>query len=283
MKNFNVFKIIALTVIWSWLIFFSFIPFSLVLFISFIKYDANYLLHFTATIANYVALYNPIYWNVFIRSCSLAIITTLCCVIIGYPFAYFLAGVPRQLKSIGILLVIIPLWTSSLIRSYALIAILKARGLLNTLLLSLGFLHTPLPILYTNFAVLIGLIYNLLPFMVLPILTSIERLDWCLIDAARDLGASRFTIFRKIILPLTFPGIISGCALVFLPAMTIFYIPDILGGAKSALIGNLIQRQFLVLHNWQVGASTSVVLTVLITGLIALYHRTLLRKGRYLI
>lgn len=280
MKNLSLFKIISLTIVWAWLIFFSFIPFSLVLFISLIQYDAHHLLHFNATFANYAALYDAVYWNVFARSFCLASITTICCVMLGYPFAYCLAFLPRKVKSLGVLLVIIPFWTSSLIRSYALIAILKAKGLLNTVLIALGVIHIPLNILYTNFAVLIGLIYNLLPFMILPILTNVERLDLCLIDAARDLGASKFTIFRRVILPLTLPGIISGCALVFLPAMTIFYIPNILGGAKSVLLGNLIQRQFLVLHDWQIGASTSVVLTIFIMGLIFVYQRTLLWKGK---
>ena len=136
-------------------------------------------------------------------------------------------------KNFLILLVIIPFWTSSLISSYALIAIIKAKGLLNTLLIGLGIIHQPLPILFTEPAVIIGLVYNLLPFMILPIMTNMERLDYRLVDAALDLGANRFTTFRRVIIPMTMPGIISGSILVFLPAMTIFYIPDILGGAKS--------------------------------------------------
>jgi spermidine/putrescine transport system permease protein len=283
MKQINFFKYSALSIVWLWLIIFSCIPFSLVLFVSFIQYDAHLLLHFTATLANYLALYDVMYWHVLTRSLYLATVTTLCCLILAYPFAYFLAQLPRSIKSYGVMLVIIPFWTSSLVRSYALIAILKAKGVLNTTLLALGLIHTPLPILYTNCAVLIGLVYNLLPFMILPILTNIERLDYHLIDAARDLGALKLTIFIKIILPLTLPGIISGCTLVFLPAMTIFFIPDILGGAKSTLVGNLIQRQFLVLHNWQAGAATSVVLTIIIALLIACYQRLLLGKGKTLL
>ena len=130
---------------------------------------------------------------------------------------------------------------------------------------------SPLPILFTNYAVMIGLVYNLLPFMILPIMTNVERLDERLIDAAKDLGANRFTIFRKIIIPLTMPGIIAGSTLVFLPAMTLFYIPDILGGAKSVLLGNLIQNQFLIAQNWPMGSTFSDVLTLVLISLILLY------------
>ena len=169
------------------------------------------------------------------------------------------------------LLVIIPFWTSSLIRSYALIAIIKAKGILNSLLIALGIIHQPLSILFTNSAVIIGLVYNLLPFMILPIMTNVERLDNRLIDAARDLGANRFTTFRKVIIPLTMPGIIAGSILVFLPAMTIFYIPDILGGAKSILLGNLIQNQFLIAENWPMGSAISAILTLVLATLILIY------------
>lgn len=166
-----------------------------------------------------------------------------------------------------------------MIRCYALIALLKAKGLLNTSLLALGLIQTPLPILFTNTAVIIALIYNLLPFMILPILTNIERLDLRLIDAARDLGANWVTIFGRIILPLTMPGIIAGCILVFLPAMTIFYIPDILGGAKSVLMGNLIQREFLVMHNWPAGCATSMVLTGFLALFVLLYRKIAANQG----
>ena len=133
--------------------------------------------------------------------------------------------------------------------------------------------------MYSNSAVIIGLVYNLLPFMILPILTNIDKLDRRLIDAARDLGARPITIFMRIILPLTKSGIIGGCVLVFLPAMTMFYIPDILGGAKSVLMGNLIQRQFLVLHDWHAGSATSIMMTAVIMLLIAIYLRTTALKG----
>lgn len=279
MKHIDRFKTISLSLVWAWLILFALIPFCLLLLTSVMSHSENHLFQFPLTGSNYLGLYHSLYLHVFAQSFLLASIATFLCLILGYPFAYMISRLPSSAKHFLVLLIIIPFWTSSLIRSYALIAILKAKGLLNGLLLSLGLIHTPVAILYTNTAVIIGLIYNLLPFMILPILTNIDRLDMRLVDAARDLGASRFTIFRRIILPLTLPGIVGGCTLVFLPAMTLFYIPDILGGAKSVLMGNLIQRQFLVIHDWPAGAATSIVLTTLLAVLILLYRKAAAGKG----
>jgi spermidine/putrescine transport system permease protein len=176
------------------------------------------------------------------------------------------------------LLVIIPFWTSSLIRTYSMITMLKPKGVISSILISLGIINKPLALLFTDTSVMIGLVYNLLPFMILPLLTNIERLDKKLIDAARDLGANRFTTFRRVILPLTMPGILSGCILVFLPAMTIFYIPDLLGGSKSILLGNLIQNQFLIAQNWPLGSAISVVFTLLLAVLLFIYWRSMANK-----
>lgn len=273
------FKQFSLALVWLWLGVFALLPFLLVFTASFLSHDQNHLVQLPFTVSNYLALYDSLYFQILSRSFILAGTCTFFCLLLGYPFAYFISRLAAGTKSFLVLLIIIPFWTSSLIRSYALIAVLKAKGLLNALLLGLGIIQEPLAILFTNTAVIIGLIYNLLPFMILPILTNIERLDVRLIDAARDLGAKRFTIFRRVILPLTMPGIIAGCTLVFLPAMTLFYIPDILGGAKSVLMGNLIQRQFLVMHNWPGGAATSIVLTALLALLILFYRKTTRGKG----
>ena len=170
-----------------------------------------------------------------------------------------------------LLLVVIPSWTSSLIRTYAIMIILKAKGLLNTLLLTLGLIHEPLQLLYSQTAVLVGSVYDLLPFMILPLYTNIEKLNPEYLEAARDLGAHWFTTLIKIILPLTTPGIISGSVLVFLPAMTMFYIPVLLGGAKNILIGNLIEYQFLSANNWPFGTAISTVITLFMCLLIYLY------------
>lgn len=271
MKHDSGFKHFSLTVVWSWLFLFALLPFSLVVIASWLSHDANHFVSLPFTADNYRALNNLIYIHIFERSFVVAGIATIGCLLLGYPFAYSLARIQGVRKAILIMLIMIPFWTSSLIRSYALIAILKAKGILNSVLLSLGVIHQPLSILFTHEAVIIGLIYNLLPFMVLPILTNIERLDDRLIDAARDLGAHRLTVFRKIIIPLTMPGILAGCILVFLPAMTLFYISDILGGAKSILVGNLIQNQFLITQRWPLGSAMSVMLTAVLAVLIAVY------------
>jgi spermidine/putrescine transport system permease protein len=271
MKPDHRFKNISLSLTWAWLFIFSLLPFALILLISFLSHNENKLFGLPFSLDSYRDLLNPLYLRIFEKSFWVAGVATFFCLIAGYPVAFLLARMDERIKNFFILLIIIPFWTSSLIRSYALIAIIKAKGLLNTLLIALGIIHQPLSILFTNTAVIIGLVYNLLPFMILPILTNIERLDNRLVDAARDLGANRITTFRRVIIPLTMPGIISGCILVFLPAMTIFYIPDILGGAKSILLGNLIQNQFLVAQNWTLGSAFSAVLTLLLATLVLIY------------
>ncbi len=270
MKHDSRFKQISLSIVWSWLFIFALIPFCLIVTASFLSHSESSLIQGPLTLANYRQLSQPIYLHIFEKSFLVAGVSTFCCLLLGYPFAFILARTHSRWKNLLLLLVIIPFWTSSLIRSYALIAIIKAKGILNTLLLALGIIHQPLSILFTSTAVLIGLVYNLLPFMILPIMTNIERLDNQLIDAARDLGANRFTTFRKVIIPLTMPGIIAGCILVFLPAMTLFYIPDILGGAKEILLGNLIQNQFLIAENWPMGSAVSTLLTIVLVSLIAI-------------
>jgi len=271
MKHNDNFKSFSLTTIWSWLFLFALIPFGLVIAASFMSHSTGNLIHLPLTLTNYSELYNSIYFRIFEKSLLIAGLSTFFCLLLGYPFAYFIARTHSRFKNILILLVIIPFWTSSLIRSYALIAIIKAKGILNSILLNAGIIDQPLQILFTNSAVIIGLVYNLLPFMILPIITNVERLDNRLLDAARDLGANHFTIFTRVILPLTLPGIIAGSILVFLPAMTIFYIPDILGGAKSILMGNLIQNQFFIAQNWPRGSAVSVVLTLILATLILVH------------
>lgn len=271
MKTSSGFKTFSLITIWLWLFLFAMLPFCLVVAASFMGHSEDKLMQLPLTLENYRALNNGIYIRIFEKSFLIAGIATLLCLILGYPFAYVIARMQSRWKNILILFVIIPFWTSSLIRSYALIAIIKAKGILNSILISLGIIHLPLNLMFTNSAVMIGLVYNLLPFMILPIMTNVERLDNRLIDAAFDLGANRFTTFRRVIIPLTMPGIIAGSILVFLPAMTIFYIPDILGGAKSILLGNLIQNQFLIAENWPMGSAFSTVLTMVLASLILLY------------
>lgn len=263
MKKPNFFKQFSLMLIGSWLSIFALFPMLLVCVVSFLQHNDTHLVQFIWTGKNYRELFDLIYLKIFLRSLWIAGGCTILCLILGYPFAYLIARMDSKLKPVFLLLVIIPFWTSSLIRTYAMMTLLKAHGLLNQGLLSLGIIQEPLQLLYSNTAVLIGLIYNLLPFMILPLYANIEKLDISLIEAARDLGAKKITIFMRIILPLTLPGILAGTLLVFLPAMTLFYIPVLLGGAKSMLLGNLIQNQFLQTNNWPLGSAISVTLLLL--------------------
>lgn len=273
MNNTAYFKNISLFWVWFWLAVFSLIPTLLVLVVSFLSHDSDSLFRLPLTLQNYLQLFNPIYPKILWKSIYIAGGTTLLTLLLGYPFAYIIARNKSNYKYILLLLVIIPFWTSSLIRTYAIMVILKAQGIVNHFLMWLGVIHQPLQILYSNLAVFIGLTYDFLPFMILPLYASIEKLDETLLEAARDLGAKRFRIFFKIILPLTFPGIMAGVMLVFLPAMTMFYIPDILGGAKSLLLGNLIENQFLLITNWPSGSAISILLILLMFIMLLLYRR----------
>ena len=255
-------KPLSLYFIYAWLACFGLIPLSMVFITSFLTPDATHLASLPFTLAHYTTLLSPQFAHVFLRSCGLAMLTTACCLLLAYPFSYLLVKSKHQ--SILLLLIIIPFWTSSLVRTYALIAILKSKGILNAILLKLHLIPQPLSLLYTHFAVLSGLIYTLFPFMVLPIFTHMQRFDFRLIEAAKDLGANRWSVFFHVFLPNTATGIWSGSALVLLPAMTLFYIPNVLGGARSILLGNMIQNQFLVSANWPQGAATSTVLTLLL-------------------
>ena len=170
-------------------------------------------------------------------------------------------------------LVVLPFWTNSLIRIYGMKVFLGVKGVLNTMLMDMGILSEPIRILNTEIAVIIGLVYLLLPFMILPLYSAIEKLDGRLLEAARDLGANAFQRFFRVILPLTMPGIIAGCLLVLLPAMGMFYVADLLGGAKVLLVGNVIKSEFLISRNWPFGSAISIGLTVLMALLIFVYYR----------
>jgi len=198
---------------------------------------------------------------------------------LAYPFAYALARTPKRWKNLLLLLSVIPFWTNFLIRTYAWMVILRSNGLLNTALMSLGVIEYPLSLLYTPGAVLLGLVYGFLPFMILPIYVAIERLEPSLLEASADLGAKPWQTFLRVTLPLTAPGIAAGVLLVFVPALGMFVIPDLMGGAKVSLIGNLIQNQFLGARNWQFGSAASVVLMALVIVGLRLYKRFFKMEG----
>lgn len=257
-------KKLSISLIWFWLLVFVLIPTLMVIAASFFSRGEHDFVVFVWTFQNYVRLLDPLYLEVFWHSFSLSLLTTLCCLLLAYPFAYLLTKVHPRYKHLLLLFVIIPFWTSSLIRTYAMMILLKTQGVLNSLLLKLGFIEYPLEILYTPTAVLIGLVYSLLPFMILPLYVNIEKLDPRLIEVAHDLGAKSIQVFIKIILPLTMPGIVAGSMLVFLPTLGIFYIADLLGGSKNLLLGNLIESQFLSARDWPFGSAISTLLIIII-------------------
>lgn len=200
-------------------------------------------------------VFNTDYLQIFQRSFLLSILTTGGCLLIGFPTALYLALQSERKRNLLMFLVTVPFWTNLLVRTYAWILLLRNGGLVDAGLQGTGLTEQPLGLLYTDTAVIIGLLYTFLPFMVLPIYTSLEKLDWRLVEAAFDLGANRFQALKRIIIPLAMPGIIAGVILVFIPSLGNYIIPELLGGGKSLMIGNLIQLQFGSSHNWPFGAA----------------------------
>lgn len=282
MKSSHKFKTIIISVVVGWLMLFVFLPNLMIIGTSFLTRDDANFVSMVLTLDNYTRLADPLYAEVLLHSLNMALIATLACLAIGYPFAWFLAGLPARVRPLLLFLMIVPFWTNSLIRVYGLKLFLSTKGYLNTFLLWTGLIDTPLRIMYTPSAVIVGLVYILLPFMVMPLYSSIEKLDKPLLEAARDLGAGKAQRFMRIIVPLTMPGIVAGCLLVMLPAMGLFYISDLMGGAKNLLIGNVIKSQFLNIRDWPFGAATSITLT-LVMGLMLLVYwhtsRLLNKKG----
>jgi len=260
----------------AWLVTFVVVPSAILFVYSFCERDELGRVVFDFTGENYRRVFDPIYLRIFARSIGYAALTTGICIVAGFPVAYFIGRAKAAWRDRLLLLVMVPFWTSFLIRTYAWITILKQEGLLNALLRSLPLGIGPWDLLYTPTAVLIGLVYAYLPFMILPIYGSVEKLDGSLIEAAHDLGAGPLRVFSSVILPLTLPGIAAGTLLVFVPAIAMFAITDLMGGARVPLIGNVIQNQFLQARDWPFGAALGVVFM----ALFAVTYWALLRLGR---
>jgi spermidine/putrescine transport system permease protein len=253
-------------IIWSAI--FILIPILLILFFSFTqKINGEYIFY----LGNYEKLFNPIYIKVFTRSISLSLISTIICLIIGYPVAYIISKAPLDKRSTLLLLFILPMWMNFLLRTYAWMAILGRNGLLNNILEFIGL--AKINIMYTNSAVMLGMVYNFLPFMVLPIYTALSKMDNDLINAASDLGANKFQVFTKIIFPISIPGVVSGITMVFMPAVSTFVISRLLGGGQYMLLGNLIEQQFTSIGDWNFGSSISMLMMVIILISMALMSR----------
>lgn len=225
------------------------------------------------TLENYKNILAPVYLKTFVESFRLAVISTGIIALIGYPFGYFMAKLQGRWKQAVMMALMIPFWTSSLIRLYGWIIVLRSGGVLDQLLMGLGLTNGPLRMLYTYPAVVIGMVYALVPFMILAVYSSAEKMDWGLVEAARDLGASAPKAFLTITFPLTLPGLLSGVILTFIPSMGLFFIADILGGNKVVLVGSLIQDQLTQARNWPFAAALSVVLMILTSAMIWLYRK----------
>lgn len=225
------------------------------------------------TLKNYKKIAEPVYLKSFVQSFQLAITSTLLIVFMGYPFGYFMAKLSAKWKKRMMLLIMVPFWTSSLIRMYGWILILQAKGVLNGFLMKLGLIEEPLKILYSYPAVVIGMVYALLPFMVLAVYSSVEKMDWSYVEAARDLGANAVKAFFTVTFKLTLPGLLTGVILTFIPSMGLFFIADILGGNKIVLVGSVIQDQLTRGSNWPFAAALAVVLMLLTSLMMFVYRK----------
>lgn len=231
-------------------------------------------------LANYARSLGAVYLKIGWRSLWMAVVTTVLCLLVSFPIAYYLAVLaPPRWKSLLLGLVVVPFWTSFLIRTYAWMFILRTEGLLNLVLTGSGLLDHPLELLYTQTAVMIGLVYGELPFMILPLYASLEKLDRSLLEAASDLGAGSVQAFRRVTVPLTLPGILAGSVLVFIPSLGQFVVSDLLGGARSMLAGNLIQNQFAVARNKPFGSALAFELTAAVLLLLLAYALYARRRG----
>lgn len=225
------------------------------------------------TLNNYRNILTPVYLRTFYESLKLACICMVFIILTGYPFGYFMAKLSAVWKKRVSMLLMIPFWTSALIRMYGWIIIFRSNGVLDKILMGLHITKEPLKLLYTYPAVVVGMVYALVPFMILAVYSSAEKMDWSLVEAARDLGASPVKAFFTVTLKLTMPGLMSGVVLTFIPSMGLFFIADILGGNKVVLVGNLIQEQLMKARNWPFAAALSVVLMILTTVMIYLYRK----------
>ena len=246
-------------VLWSFLL--IVLPLALILLYSITTGD-NSLITIHFTLDNFRKISDPIYLNVFIKSLQMGLITTGVCLVLAYPMAYIISKFDESSQNILILLVTIPMWINTLLRTYAWISLLPDNGIINSLFKLLGLNQQTM--MYTNFSVVMGLVCDLLPFMVIPIHTSLAKMDHSLVEAASDLGANRFQTFTKVILKLSLPGVINGVSMVFLLSISSFVIPQLLGGHQFVLIGNLIENQFISVGDWNFGSSISVILAVII-------------------
>jgi len=272
-KN-RLFKILFTIPVVIYSILLIFLPLVYIFIISFFKSDGYGGMIETITLQNYIQLFDIVYIKIFIQSISIAVIVTMICILITYPFALAVSHKSKVTQKVLMTLVMVPFLTNSLIRMYGWIVLLRKSGVINSLLLKFSLVDTPLELMYNNFGIIIGMVYTLLPFMILPIYNAVASIDKSLLEASSDLGASKIKTFINVILPQTKAALFNGSLMVFTPALGYFFIVDVLGGGKIMILGNLIRNQFLTARNWPFGAAISVFL-LLITGIIiGLYRKT---------
>lgn len=255
-------------VLWSFLL--IALPLVLIVLYSITTGD-NSLLTIHLTLDNFKKISDPVYLSVFMKSLEMGLITTVICLVLAYPMAFFISKFNEEAQSILILLVTIPMWINTLLRTYAWISLLSDNGIVNSMLKAIGL--NPVNMMYTNFSVLMGLICDLLPFMVIPIHTSLAKMDYSLVEAASDLGAGKIKTFTKVILKLSLPGVINGVTMVFLLSISSFVIPVLLGGHQFVLIGNLIENQFISVGDWNFGSAISVLLAIIILAMMGVMKK----------
>lgn len=248
-----------------WSIIFIVVPIFLVFFFSLI--NSNGFL----TLENYRKLFDPLYMKVFLNSIKLACISTILCLILGYPVAYILSKSDLKVRNLLMLLLIIPMWMNFLLRTYAWMSIIGRNGIINNIFKAVGL--PAMNILYTDIAVILGMVYNFLPFMIIPIYTVLIKIDENVIKAAADLGANKYIIFKRVIFPLSIPGVMSGVTMVFMPAVSTFVISKLLGGGQFMLIGNLIELQFTTVGDWYFGSAISILMMIIILISMAILSR----------
>lgn len=254
-----------------WLGIFIVIPLFLVMYFAFTVGDSQHVASFTLSLANFQKFMSPIYLSVLYKSVKLAFLSTVICLLLGYPIAYIISKEKASRRNIMVLLFVIPMWMNFLLRTYAWLTLLGKNGILSKFLTFIGL--GGIDLLYNDQVVLLGMVYNFLPFMVLPIFSVLTKLNKNLIEAAEDLGASKGVVFSKVIFPLSLPGVLSGVTMVFIPAVSTFVISALLGGNKSILIGNLIEQQFRYTGDWHFGSSMSIILMIFIFASMALTSR----------
>ncbi len=266
-------NMLLLAPIYAFTVIFVFLPLIYLVFLSFMSRAEVWGFVNDFTLDNYRRILEPLYVKTFGDSLKLALISTGINILVGYPYGYFMAKLSDKGKRIMMLLVMIPFWTSALVRLYGWIIVFRANGVLDSLLMELGITDAPLKLLYSYPMVVFGMIYELLPFMILAVYSSVEKMDWSLVEASRDLGASAMETFLRVTLRMTMPGLLSGVVLTFIPSMGLFFVADLLGGNKIVLVGSVIHQQMTKGRNMPFAAALSVVLMILTSLIIALYRK----------